>query len=74
MNDYVVVCLNESEEMIATHRIFTERGANTYASTIARSRKPRVMSLVDYLIDIEHWRRDDRSSHLSWGIRDVEFD
>lgn len=76
MTDYVVVCLDDAsatEEVVATRRIFTLQEANNYAATIARSRNPRIITTTEYLIEIEHWSRADRSRHLSWSAEDVEI-
>ena len=59
--DFVVVCLTDSperEEVHATRRIFARRqDADAYASTVAKDRKPRVIPVTDYLINVEGWRR-----------------
>jgi len=59
MIGYVVVCLDDDgEEVRATRRIFdSSRDANGYASTVARDRKARVITTIDYLITVEGWRR-----------------
>jgi hypothetical protein len=61
MTDYVVVCRTdapEREKVIATRRLFPNpQDAGRYAATINESRKPRVITVSEYLIDIEKWRR-----------------
>jgi hypothetical protein len=60
---FVVCCcaenmdfLGRGEMVLASRTLFKEREANAYASTIASTRSPTVMTVTDYLISFCRWR------------------